>query len=251
MQFRSSRVDFAGLTCRVVDALPESASPSLLVVLCHGFGAPAEDLVDFAPWLLDAFPQLQHSVRFVFPAAPMDMTPHGLPGGRAWWPINMERLQEINQAKDFDQYTVIQPEGLLEASQLLVNAVREMQASFGLDDASTVIGGFSQGAMVSSDVVLRHQLHPALMVLFSATLLDRHHWTEFAEKHSGCRVIQSHGRMDPVLPFVPATQLRDLLDQNGFEVTFRAFPGEHTIPPDILLSVGESLSELCTRTEAD
>jgi phospholipase/carboxylesterase len=72
--------------------------------------------------------------------------------------------------------------------------------------------------------------------------VDRKNWQKFAEAHSGCRVIQSHGRMDPVLPFEPATQLRDLLQSAGFSVTFRAFPGEHTIPPDILLSVGETLS---------
>jgi phospholipase/carboxylesterase len=241
MQIHSSHAEFAGLNCRIVDALPDGVEPQLLIVLSHGFGAPAEDLVDFAPWLLDAFKPLQQHCRFVFPAAPLDMTPLGMPGGRAWWPINMERLQQINEAKTFDEFTQIRPEGLLPASEALFSAIREMQQSFGVDDAATVVGGFSQGAMVTTDVVLRHEMHPALLVLFSGTLLDRDEWQGFAAKHKGCRVIQTHGKTDPVLPFVPATQLRDMLQAADFDVQFQAFPGQHTIPPEVLLSIGETL----------
>lgn len=247
MRIRSERTKYAELQCRVVDALPPDRAPDLLIVLSHGFGAPAEDLVDFAPWLLDADDRLRDHCRFVFPAAPLDMAELGIPGGRAWWPINMEQLQRINEATDWEEFTAIRPDGLLPASTQLRDAVREMQRASGVDDSATVIGGFSQGAMVSTDVVLRHQLAPALLVLFSGTLLDREQWTAFAAKHPGCPVIQSHGTVDPVLPFVPAVQLRDMLQQSGFDVDFHSFVGQHTIPPGVVSTLGDKLTELVRR----
>lgn len=247
MQIRSLRAVFGGLNCRVVDALPDDQPPRILVVLCHGFGAPGDDLVDFAPWLLDADDRLRDACRFVFPAAPIDMGPFGLPGGRAWWQIDMERLQRINQATEWDEFTHIHPEGLLPASDLLFGAVKAMQQQWHLQDDALVIGGFSQGAMVSTDVVLRHQLTPALLVLFSGALMDRDAWQSFAERHPGCPVLQSHGTVDPVLPFVPAVQLRDLLEASGFAVEFHSFVGQHAIPPGVVTTLGQKLAELSAR----
>ena len=61
------------LDCHVVDALPEGATPDLAVVLCHGLGAPATDLVSLAPELMAIEEALADRVRFVFPGAPLTM----------------------------------------------------------------------------------------------------------------------------------------------------------------------------------
>ena len=168
----------------------------------------------------------------------------GMPGGRAWWSINMAKLAEINQTRDFDQLTTLRPDGMTEASQQLADALRVLQTECGLTDTATVLGGFSQGAMVSTDVVLRRGCAPALLTLFSGTLLCRQEWTDLAAAHVGCRVLQSHGKVDPVLPLLPATQLRDLLVQNNFNVEFREFYGPHTIPEPVLGRFGQLLTEL-------
>lgn len=232
------------LTCRIVDAIPVGETPKLLVILNHGFGASGEDLVDLAPWLCESDQRVADSCRFVFPEAPIDLGPMGMPGGRAWWPINMARLAEINQTRDFDQLTTLRPDGMTEASQKLADAVTVLQSGCGLTDAATVLGGFSQGAMVSTDVVLRRGFAPALLTLFSGTLLCRQEWADLAAAHVGCRVLQSHGKVDPILPLLPATQLRDLLTQNKFTVEFCEFYGPHTIPEPVLERFGRLLSEL-------
>lgn len=234
---------FAGLPCRVVDAL-DGAAPSRIVILCHGFGASFDDLLDLAPYLLQKTPGLSESCRFYFPNAPGDLSSQGMPEGRAWWPINMAQLAAINQSRNFDELTTVQPPGLLEASEQLAKAVREIQTASDVDDTQTILGGFSQGAMACTDVVLRHGLNPALLVLFSGTLLCRDEWSHFAASHPGCPVFQSHGNQDMVLPYPPSVSLSELLQASGFEVEFHSFAGPHTVPVEVLDSFSKTLTTM-------
>ena len=54
------------------------------VVLCHGYGAPGDDLCGLAS-VIDA----GAGVRWLFPEAPIDIGG----GGRAWWNIDMVAIQ--------------------------------------------------------------------------------------------------------------------------------------------------------------
>ncbi len=225
--------EFGELKCHIVDQLTDDA-PSLLVVLSHGFGASGTDLVGLADPLLGAAPQIASGVRFIFPEAPLDMGPMGLPGGRAWWPFNMTRLMEMHQTSDFSDLIELEPPGLRDASSQLSDAVQAMLADSGLTEDRLLIGGFSQGAMVSTDVVLRTGLNPAALILMSSTLLCRKEWSQLAASHPGCPVIQTHGTIDPLLPFSASELLRDLLTETGFDVQFQSFFGQHTVPPQAL-----------------
>jgi len=82
----------SGLKCRIADELDEGVQPRVVVVLCHGFGAPGTDLVPLGQMLLRQ-PKLSGSVQFVFPEAPLSLESQGMPEGRAWWSIDMHRLQ--------------------------------------------------------------------------------------------------------------------------------------------------------------
>src|SRR5688572_27072150 len=65
----------------------EGGGSGPVVVLLHGFGAPGTDLVPL-------FRQLDAGagVRFVFPEAPVSLGP-SYDEGRAWWMIDLARLQ--------------------------------------------------------------------------------------------------------------------------------------------------------------
>src|SRR5690349_11153768 len=78
-----------GLDAAVLDS---AADPQLLVVLCHGFGAPGDDLVPLAPEIVRVAPALAASTRFVFPAAPLSLGDMGHGEARAWWPIDFVEL---------------------------------------------------------------------------------------------------------------------------------------------------------------
>ncbi|NOK20834.1 alpha/beta hydrolase [Corallococcus carmarthensis] len=220
---RHVRTKLGELNCHVVDALPEGATPELVVVLSHGLGAPGTDLVALAPELMTAAPRLASSVRFVFPEAPLTMEHLGMGGGRMWFEIPMEYL--MGQKRDWAQYSQAVPAGMPAARRALMSTVAALQVPLN----RVVLGGFSQGAMMSTDVALRLEECPAGLCLLSGAMVARDEWTAKARARPSLPVFQGHGRQDPLLPFQEAERLRDLLTGAGMPVEFLPFDGGHTL----------------------
>jgi phospholipase/carboxylesterase len=220
------------LDCQVVDALAEGASPELAVVLCHGFGAPATDLVPLASELMELHAVLAERVRFVFPGAPLSLATLGMPHARAWFQLPTEVL--MGKQRDWERFATAVPEGLPAARRAVMGAVAALSAATRLPYGRIVLGGFSQGAMVTTDVTLRLEEAPAGLCILSGTLLAQEEWRQRAPTRRGLPVFQAHGQYDDVLPFAPAERLRDLLVEAGLAVEFAPFHGPHTIAPDEL-----------------
>src|SRR2546430_3373621 len=102
------RVRIAGGTDR------EGGGDGPAIVLMHGFGAPGEDLVPL--WrVIDAPP----GTRFVFPEAPLAL-PGAYAGARAWWMIDMVRLEQAMMRGETREMSKELPEGLDEAREHVV-----------------------------------------------------------------------------------------------------------------------------------
>ncbi|MEX2288637.1 MAG: dienelactone hydrolase family protein [Planctomycetaceae bacterium] len=233
-----------GLDCQSIDALPAGAEPRMIVVLCHGFGAPANDLVPLGPELLYLNPALADKVRFLFPAAPLSLDEWGMFGGRAWWPLDIERFNAAIATGEFRNLRHETPAGMPEARQLLMNLVTEVAKQTGLPYSAFVLGGFSQGAMLAMDVGLRLPAAPAGLCIFSGTLVCEQEWHELAAKRGTLPVLQSHGTQDPILPFPAAIWLRDMLQEAGMDVEFIPFQGPHTIAPEAMHRFAAMLGRL-------
>ncbi len=228
------------LNCRVIGN-PKQAKLSF--ILCHGYGAPGTDLVPLAEELISLENSLAESVAFVFPEAPHDLTDQGMPGGRAWWPINMMRLQELMQTNNFQELAESEPPGMSEARGQFREFLSEYQTLSSHKLSEIILGGFSQGAMLTTDATLRLSDSPAGLCIYSGTLLCKKEWQELAPNRAGLPVIQAHGSMDPILPFPMAEELRDLLKNAGLVVNFHPFPGMHTISWDALEMTVEMLKQ--------
>jgi phospholipase/carboxylesterase len=63
-------------------------------------------------------------------------------------------------------------------------------------------------------------------------------------------VFQSHGRLDPLLPFESAVALRGLLEEGGAQVDFVAFDGAHEIPPLVVDRLASFLRARFSRSPA-
>jgi phospholipase/carboxylesterase len=213
----------AGLTTRIVST---TADPKLTVVLLHGFGAGGDDLVPLAQYI-------SVPARFVFPEAPIELG--GLYGdARAWWLLDLARLEhDLRTGAIRDRRDEI-PDGLQEARAALSKFLDELVAKFSIEANGLVLGGFSQGAMLSLDVALHREITPAALVLMSGTLLAASVWEPRMKRLAGVPVLQSHGRGDPLLPFGIAELLRDGLREAGARVDFVEFRGGHEIPPSVL-----------------
>jgi phospholipase/carboxylesterase len=232
----------SGLTCHVADALVAGTRPRSVVVLCHGYGAPGTDLVPLGQMLLRQ-PKMAGVVQFIFPEAPISLESQGMPEGRAWWPLDMRRLQMAAALGTFRDLRKDCPPDLPAAREMLLGLIRLWSERTGVPVSRFLLGGFSQGSMLATDVALHLDENPAGLVVLSGTLLNEDVWRERAAHHRALRVLQSHGTNDPVLPFAAAGWLRDMLNHAGADVEFLQFAGGHEIPHTVLDRFGTFLRE--------
>lgn len=228
--YRLVNLRLGELAARVLE--PEEPASSLLnVVLCHGFGAPGDDLVGLGPELVRLQPELAGKLRFVFPEAPISLAQLGMPFGRAWWELDIESLMG---SRNWDRFHSEEPEGLGRARRLLRAALEQLMASTGVGWSKTVLGGFSQGAMLATDLSFALEEAPAGLAILSGTVIHRENWVRKAPTRAGLPVFQSHGRQDPILPYRGAEELQALLKTAGLDLHFEPFHGPHAIPSEVL-----------------
>ena len=200
------------------------------ILLCHGFGAPGNDLVPLAR-VIDAGP----GVRWFFPEAPLELEW----GGRAWWNIDIMRLQTLAMRGERRLLAGETPPGLDSARAALEATLDELERSHGVRREALVIGGFSQGAMLTTEIALHAERPFAGLVVLSGTLLSEDRWAEAARRTGpSIHALVTHGRNDPLLPFEGAEALRDLLVGAGADVDWLAHGGQHEIPPPALGRLG-------------
>ena len=119
--------------------LPEQGRPEQLMLLFHGVGANAADLAPLAQWLRQAFPQA--AVMAFDGLEPFDGDPSGQ--ARQWF--SLQGITEANRA-----------ERTRAAVGAVTDIIRAAQDAVGLGPQATALVGFSQGAIVSLEVVQHH-----------------------------------------------------------------------------------------------
>lgn len=204
-----------------------------VVVLLHGFGAPGHDLVQ-----LGMVMPVPDRVRFVFPEAPLSLgAAYG--EGRAWWMLDIEALQRRAQGKHSakDERVREAPEGMIAARKQVIACLDAIERDLCSRAHGLILGGFSQGAMVSCDVALHDGRPLDGLVLLSSTIVARRDWEPRMAARKGLKIFQSHGTEDPLLPYDEAVVLRELWKKAGADVSFVEFRGGHTIPPQVLTAL--------------
>jgi phospholipase/carboxylesterase len=212
-----------------------------LVLLLHGFGAPGDDLLSLADEL-----DVPTGTRFVIPEGPLTLS-FGPSDARAWWLIDMARIAADRAAGRIRDLSNEIPRGLAPARETMLAFLKEVERTFGADPRKTVLGGFSQGAMLSCDVMLQSDHPYAGLVQLSGNLLAQQIWGPLMPKRKGMPVFQSHGMQDEILPYVGAERLRDTLSQSGLAVEWHRFRGGHEIPEPVLQRLGVFLTKVLTK----
>lgn len=227
---------------------PRNATPSIMVTLCHGFGAPGTDLVSLAEEIVPLLPDDVAAPAFFFPSGPIDLGElYGMEGANAWWPLNMAMLAELAATDRFDALHDKVPEGIDSARRDLTAAIQACAADHQWTHIRHILGGFSQGSMLAVDTAMHAtELDIRGVVIWSGALICKSVW-EGAQSSSGRRVptYQSHGRQDMILPVSTGRALHQFLVSVGWHVTWFEFDGPHTIPGDGL----EGLAHLIQRVE--
>ncbi len=187
------------------------------IVFLHGYGASAADLYPLAE-------ELAWSGRetWYFPDAPLEVPlgPHFV--GRAWFPIP---LRELQHGVDYSHAT---PPGLEKAAAQVSSMLKT------LPHEKLILGGFSQGSMVATQIVLSEPDRFKGLTILSGTLVHAGVLRKLAAKGHPFPVFQSHGTGDQVLPYEGAEKLKDLFEESGWEIEFHPFRGGHEIPLTVI-----------------
>ena len=201
-----------------------SGARTVTVVLLHGFGADADDLIPLAD-LFD--PQRAH--RWLFPQAPYRVSLFG-PRSRAWFPRTEAEIEAAATGAYFQRLRERDPESLREAGREVAEFCRDLE----LAPETTVLGGFSQGSVVALEATLGDGFRPAALAVMSGALIAERRWRrQLPASVAEIPVLQSHGTVDEILAYNEAVALSELLTESGARVEFQRFEGGHSIPAEL------------------
>lgn len=226
----------AGCTRRSrLETILHGAEGPPTLVLLHGYGSSA---VRWAPFTQTI--RWPASGRFVFPQAPeRTVPPDGPVDGRAWWRLDL--VAHIPPDKSVPDLSGHRPPGLKESATLVEDVLSDRRT---VPRGPVVLGGFSQGAMVASEVAFRSKVPLSALVLLSATLVDEPSWENHFRERQELPVFLAHGRADTVLSFEIAERFRRKLQTAGITVTWVPFDGGHEIPAAVVVALNEFIARL-------
>ncbi|HEX6751425.1 MAG TPA: alpha/beta hydrolase-fold protein [Longimicrobium sp.] len=201
---------------------PHVSDGAPLVVLMHGRGADRFDLVGLAP-------ALAPDAVVVTPEAPWPGMPWGYGPGWAWY--------------QFLGRNVPEPESFERSQADLAAFLTELPSRLPVRTGPLVLGGFSQGGVMSMAYALRNPGTVPLVMNFSG-FLARHPSIRVApDTVAGTRFFWGHGTMDPAIPFELAIEGRAQLGDAGADLTARDYRIGHGISPDEARDAREWLAD--------
>lgn len=190
---------------------PAAGQPAGALVLSHGRGA---DELDLMP-LLDLLDPEQRLVGLL-PRGPLSLPP----GGAHWYIV-----RDIGYP---DQPTFTQT--FAAASAWLDGALEEA----GVPIDRTVLGGFSQGAVMSYALGLAATRPRPAGIIAMSGFIPSVDGFELTLESAGLPVSISHGTYDPVIGVDFGRDARDRLRAAGADVLYREDPVAHQIAPGAL-----------------
>jgi len=123
--------------------------------------------------------------------------------------------------------------GMLEAADHLPGVVTDLRRRYRIDRVYVL--GFSQGAIMAVVVGANHSGLFDGIITFGLPAFDTA-WFLDDTLNTSCdlKVLIIHGTQDQRAPIAASERARDTLRAAGYDVTFRTFPGGHSVPNDQL-----------------
>lgn len=195
--------------------VPPGEGPFPTILMLHGWGANAHDLLGLAPVLHGG------GALVLCPQGPVAFEIGQGMLGFGWWPITEDREMD--------------PEAFEVASKALEGFLDEARRRYPIDPRKTVVMGFSQGGVMAYDLVLRNPERFAGLIALSSWLPD--HMEKGIPSQPGLEnfpALLIHGTNDPMIPVERAQESRQKLLARGVNVHYREYEMEHEIRPEAL-----------------
>jgi phospholipase/carboxylesterase len=204
--------------------VPAGNEPLPTLVLLHGWGANAHDLIGLAPLLQGGKAQI------LCPQGPLELSAGGGMSSYGWFPLVLEGPQDqsaVDHARD-----------------ALVEFLDEAAHRYDVDATRLVIGGFSQGGMMAYDLALRMPERFSGLMALSTWLPDSPLPAQAdADALSGLPVLIVHGRNDNRLSVERARDAREALRGLNVALTYREIDMGHEINREALQVITRWIEE--------
>lgn len=188
---------------------PAHGEPEGALVLLHGRGTGEHDLEP----LLDALDP-ERRLAGVTPGAPLRLPP----GGRHWYVVR--RVGQPDPATFGPTF------------ERLCGWFDSLPEALGVPVARTVVGGFSQGTVMSYALALGSgRPSPAGLLALSGFLPAVPGLELDLPGHRDVPVAIAHGTLDPVIAVDFGRDARDRLEAAGLDVAYRESAVPHTVDP--------------------
>ena len=194
------------------------------ICLLHGYGASMYDLFSLKDYV-----DKEEKFDWFFLNAPIALNMGGM-SGAAWFPIDMRALEQAMMNNTFRSFSEHYPPELKDSVEKVTSFCKTELSSF--DEIH--LGGFSQGAMVSSHVLGQDIQNIKTLTLLSGNLIGENELDRSIRNKNQFKFFQSHGHDDEVLDYAQAKSLFELLKLKGMSGEFVSFNGGHEIPVDVL-----------------
>ncbi|MBH48573.1 MAG: hypothetical protein CME71_10435 [Halobacteriovorax sp.] len=206
-------------------------------IVMHGYGADMNDLAPIGQWLSQSV-----DAAFYFLQAPNQVALGPYMSGRAWFPIDMMKLQMATNQGDFAAlFERDLPPGIDESAAKVVAALEQLKSRH----QKIHLAGFSQGSMLAAKVALENQPSISSLSMLSGVLVSKSLWQEKAGDSINFPTFQSHGTQDPVLPVSEGRKLKEFLNSINANHKYVEFSGGHEIPMPVLTEWLGFIKENC------
>ncbi|ADZ18149.1 MULTISPECIES: alpha/beta hydrolase family protein [Chlamydia] len=232
MEYSFFRRKFAGLDSIVCPGDPDDP----IIIFCHGYGANADNLAFFP----SACPFKGVRPTWVFPHG-IEQLSYEFGGGRAWFPLDVPLFQSLISNPDITPATEEQYQKLFnidfeKPKAALENLIEELDRP----RYDIILGGFSQGAMITTHLILSSKIPYRGALICSGALLLEKGWENNINLCAKVPFIQSHGYQDTILPYYHGERLNQLLSSR-LHGEFISFNGGHEIPAVVLQKMQETI----------
>jgi phospholipase/carboxylesterase len=193
---------------------PSAADPEGLLVLFHGRGADEHDLFPLLD-LLDP----ERRLLGVTPRGPLSLPP----GGAHWYAV-----REIGYPD---------PGTFLPTYAAVADWLDGLEDETGIGPERTVLGGFSQGAVMTYSLGLgRGRPRPAAVIALSG-FVPTVEGFELDLQEPLPQVAIGHGVLDPVISVEWSRRAKALLEDAGAQIVYREYPLPHAVDPRFLVEL--------------
>ncbi len=186
--------------------------PKNAVVLCHGYGGDGKDISILASYWRAHLPE----TIFLCPDAPEKCA--ASPMGLQWFDLMDQKPEQILSKS-------------LVAESKLNKLIDEIKLEYDLPAGKIIIGGFSQGCMLTLQTGIKRKDKINSVIGYSGRIISTEHLSKNIVSRPN--ILLMHGDLDQIVTIESYLEAKEFFGKNNYKIETKIFKNcEHRIPTE-------------------